>query len=145
MDERNGNGSVGDRMARPCRGMFATHGRSQAGQVELVIVFPVVMLVILVLLQAVFWFLGRSVAFDAAQDGVRAAAVVDGSSSAGVAAAKSDLAQLAGPMLSNTTVGAIRNGNRAQVTVTGRAESIVPGWSLIVTASASLPVEIFRP
>src|SRR5581483_11698996 len=99
--------------------------RDERGQTELVIVFPVAMLLVLLLLQAALWFLGRSVAQDAAQDGARAAALLGGSPAAGEQAAKADLAQLAGPMLSSPSVSATRAAGRAQVTVTGRAESLL--------------------
>lgn len=117
----------------------------ERGQTELVIVFPVAMLLVLLLLQAALWFLGRSVAQDAAQDGARAAALLGGSPAAGEQAAKADLAQLAGPMLSSTSVSATRAAGRAQVTVTGKAESLLPGFSLTVSASAAEPTEEFRP
>lgn len=119
--------------------------RGEAGTVELVIVFPVAMLVILLLIQGALWFLGRSIATDAAQDGARAAAVVGGTPASGETTAVNDLHQLAGPMLSNTSVTATRIAGRAQVTVTGRAESILPGLSLTVSATAAQPVEEFRP
>jgi Flp pilus assembly protein TadG len=115
------------------------------GQVELVIVFPVAMLLILLLIQGALWFLARSVATDAAQDGARAASVIGGTEASGQQAATADLHQLAGPMLSATTVSATRSASNAQVTVTGRAESILPGFSLPISTSASDPVEVFRP
>lgn len=122
-----------------------TRCSGERGQSELVIVFPVAMLVILLVIQTALWFLARSIANDAAQDGARAAAVVGGSSSSGQTAASEDLSQLAGTMLSGTSVTAVRNGDSAQVTVTGRAESIIPGWSLWVSATAAEPIEEFRP
>jgi hypothetical protein len=128
-----------------CAGDTLSGWRTEAGQVELVIVFPVAMLVILLLVQGALWFLGRSVAADAARDGARAAAVVGGSPAGAVAATRHDLAQLAGPMLSGTSVWATRDAGWARVTVSGRAESIFPGWSLAVSASATAPVEQFRP
>lgn len=119
--------------------------RDERGQTELVIVFPVAMLLVLLLAQAALWFLGRAVAQDAAQDGARAAALLGGSPAAGQEQARSDLVQLAGPMLSSTSVGATEAAGRAQVTVSGTAESILPGLSLHVSASASQPIEEFRP
>jgi hypothetical protein len=108
-------------------------------------VFPAAMVLILLVLQGALWFVGRSIAADAAQDGARSAAVVGGSAASGEAAARNDLAQLAGPMLSATAVSAIRSAGNVQVTVTGKAESIIPGFSLSVSATASLPTEVFRP
>ncbi|HMK62329.1 MAG TPA: TadE/TadG family type IV pilus assembly protein [Acidimicrobiales bacterium] len=117
----------------------------QSGQTELVIVFPIAILLILFLLQAAMWFLGRAVAQDAAQDGARAAALLGGSPTAGEQAARDDLTQLAGPVLSSASVGATDTAGRAQVTVSGVAESILPGFSLNVSASAAEPIEEFRP
>jgi len=119
--------------------------RGEDGQTELVIVFPVAMLLVLILLQAALWFLGRSVAQDAAQDGARAAALLGGGPGAGAQAARADLVQLAGPMLSSTSVSVTETAGRAQVRVSGVAESILPGFSLEVSASAAEPVEEFRP
>jgi len=119
--------------------------RGEDGQTELVIVFPVAMLLLLILLQAALWFLGRSVAQDAAQDGARAAALLGGGPTAGAQAAKDDLVQLSGPMLSSTSVSVTETGGRVQVRVSGAAESILPGFSLEVSASAAEPVEEFRP
>jgi len=119
--------------------------RGEDGQTELVIVFPVAMLLVLILLQAALWFLGRSVAQDAAQDGARAAALLGGGPGAGAQAARADLVQLAGPMLSSTSVSVTEAAGRAEVRVSGVAESILPGFSLEVSASAAEPVEEFRP
>lgn len=120
-------------------------GRGEQGQTELVIVFPVALAIVLLVLQAGLWFLARSVAIDAARDGARAVAVMGGTPGAGRAVASADLAQLAGPTLSSPSVTASRSGNRAVVTVSGQAESILPGWSLTVSATAAQPVEEFRP
>jgi len=119
--------------------------RDDSGQTELVIVFPVAMLLVLLILQGALWFIGRSIASDAAQDGARSAAVVGGSAASGEARARADLEQLAGPVLAATSVSAVRSNGRAQVTVSGRAESILPGFSLSVSATASDPTEEFRP
>jgi TadE-like protein len=117
----------------------------EGGQTELVIVFPAAMLLILLVLQGVLWFVARSIAADAAQDGARSAAVVDGTAASGASVARSDLEQLAGPMLSTTQVSALKTPSHAQVTVTGKAESILPGFSLSVGATAIEPTEMFRP
>lgn len=119
--------------------------RPDGGQVEVVVVFPVALLLILLLLQGALWYLGRSVATDAAQQGARAAAVVGGTSAGGQRVATRTVAQLAGPLLRNVSVSADRGTDRSVVTVRGTSESILPGWGLTVTASAADPVERFRP
>lgn len=112
---------------------------------ELVVVFPVALLLVLLLVQAGLWYLGRSVATAAAQEGARAAAVVGGTSGRGRQVAVQTLTQVAGALLTRTTVTASRTADRSVVSVTGWAEGIVPGWSVEVTASAADPVERFRP
>ena len=119
--------------------------RREVGQVEVVVVFPVALLLALLLVQGALWYLGRSVAQAAAQEGARAAAVVGGTGAGGKQVATHALAELAGPMLRSPRVEADRLADRAVVTVTGTAESIVPGWSLTVTVTAADPVERFRP
>jgi Flp pilus assembly protein TadG len=119
--------------------------RPEAGQIEVVIVFPVALLLVLLSIQGALWFLGRSVAMDAAQEGARAAAMVGGTSAGGQRVAARALAQLAGPLLSGASVSAARGPDRSEVTVRAAAESIVPGLALTVTARAADPVERFRP
>ena len=124
---------------------LARRRHDDSGSVELVIVFPVALMVILLIIQAGLWFLARAAARDAATDGARAAAAVGGTASAGQAAATSALTQLSGPVLTDASVNASRNQVTSGVTVTGRTESILPGLSLPVSATVSVPTESFRP
>lgn len=111
----------------------------------MVVVFPVALLLVLLLVQGSLWYLGRSVATDAAQQGARSAAVVGGTTDRAQQTASAALAELGGPLLRNTSVSARRTTDRVVVTVRGTAESIVPGWAVVVTATAADPVERFRP
>lgn len=138
------------RLAPPpsgARGRSTTSSRAsdETGQVELVIVFPVAMLLVLLVVQGALWFLGREVATDAAADGARAAAVVGGTDTSGNEAALTDLRQLGGPTLQGTSVSSTRSAGTVTVTIRGKTESILPGLSLPVSASASEPVERFIP
>lgn len=112
---------------------------------ELVVVFPVALFLVLLLIQGALWYLARSVATDAAQEGARAGALIGGTSESGRRVAVRTLGQLGGPLLTDASVSAQRTADRSVVTVVGSTESIVPGWSLIVTARAADPVERFRP
>ena len=123
----------------------APRRRDDSGSVELVIVFPVALMVILLIIQAGLWFLARASARDAATDGARAAAGVGATAATGQAAARSALAQLSGPVLTDASVSASRNQITSGVTVKGRTESILPGLSLPVSATVSVPTESFRP
>jgi len=113
--------------------------------VEVVILLPVVLFVVLLTVQGALWYLARTTAVDAAQDGARAAAVVGGSEAAGRDAARAALHQLAGPLLDSASVETAATPERVTVTVTGRAESILPGLSVTVHASAAQPRERFVP
>ncbi len=112
---------------------------------ELVIVFPVAMVVILLAIQTGLWFLARSAATDAATDGARAAAEVGGSPAIGQAQAASALAQVAGPVLAGTSIQVSKTNTTATVTITGHSESILPGLSLPIDVSVSRPREVFHP
>ena len=112
---------------------------------ELVIVFPVAMVVILLAIQTGLWFLARSAATDAATDGARAAADLGGTPAIGQTEAGSALAQVAGPALSGTTIAVTQTNTTATVTITGHSESILPGLSLPVAVSVSRPLEVVRP
>jgi len=120
-------------------------GRGEEGIAEVVIIFPVAMVMILLVVQTGMWFLARAAANDAAADGARAAAVVGGSVAAGQSQAESVLGHLAGHLLVGPSVTVTRSATRAQVAITAHTESILPVFSLPVTASAAAPVEVFRP
>ena len=131
--------------------MAAEHRRlwrrlaDERGSVEAVIIFPVAIVIILLLVQGALYFLGRAVAADAAQDGARAAAAYGATANMGSAAATSALRQLAGPLLAVTSVSSTRGVGQAQVSVSAHVETILPGLSIPVNASATSTVEVFRP
>jgi len=123
----------------------ARRGRGEEGIAEVVIIFPVAMVMILLVIQTGMWFLSRAAANDAAADGARAAAALGGSVAAGQSQAESVLAHLAGHLLVGPSVTVTRSATRAQVAITAHTESILPVFSLPVSASAAAPVEVFRP
>lgn len=111
----------------------------------MVIVFPLAMLIVLLCVQAGLWFLSRAAANDAAFDGARAAAVVGATSASAKNEASSVLSKVAGPLVSSDSINVTRNATTATVSVSARSESILPGLSLPIHASASSPLESFRP
>jgi Flp pilus assembly protein TadG len=118
--------------------------RSERGStsVQMVILMPVLFLVMFLGLQAALFYHARTVAIAAAQQGARAAGVETGSSSDGIAAATSFVAAAGGSdVLENTSVSGSRTATEATVTVQGTALSVIPGWSLIVLQSATVPLE----
>jgi Flp pilus assembly protein TadG len=107
---------------------------------QTVIVWPVVLGVVFLGFQAGLWFLGRTAAFSAAQEGARAAAIESGSVGAGIAAAES--------FLSTSTVGisgvqvtGTRSATEATITVRAQTSSLIPGFDPTVVQTAALPVE----
>src|SRR5437588_266537 len=61
------------------------------------------------------------------------------------ALATAALHQLAGPLLRDSAVETATTAERVTVTVTGRAQAIVPGLSVSVRGSAAQPKERFAP
>lgn len=123
----------------------AARGQRERGSagVELVVIFPVVLLLLLGGVQATVWYHARSVALSAAQEGARAASVQEATAGDGQAAADSFLARAGGTgTLPGAGVEARRDATAAVVTVTGRSHSLVPLLSGIpISQSASMPVE----
>lgn len=124
-------------------------GRSRAdsdrgsSSLELVIVFPALLLIMFGAMQGALYYFASSAALAAAQEGSRAAANEYGSAGEGQAAATSFLAAVGG---SDTLQGAQVTANRGAVTatvsVTGRSLSLVPGWGgLAIEQVVSAPVE----
>ena len=119
-------------------------GERGSATLELVVVFPVVLLLIIGGVQGALYYHARSVALAAAQDGARAAAVEGATAGAGQAAAAAFIQATGGDeVLPGAQVDATRTPTTAAVTVTGRALTVlaIPGLSLAVRQSASLPVE----
>lgn len=118
--------------------------RGQKGSVsiELVILLPALFAVMFVGMQAALFYQARTVAIAAAQEGARAAGAELGNESDGVGAANDFIAEAGGEdVLTDTSAGASRTATRATVTVTGFSLSVIPGWRVRITQSATLPVE----
>lgn len=106
---------------------------------ETVVLWPAVFLLIFGIVHAGLWFHARNVALSAAREGVRVASLHDGSGGAARAAA----------FLTATTdgsvmrVGDIRettNSGTVTVTVTGSSTTLIPGWRVDVSQSATAPI-----
>lgn len=113
-----------------------------SASLELVVVFPILMLVFFAAIQAALFFYGRTVALAAAQEGARAAATETGSAGAGQAAAADFADRTAGTFLQGRTINSRRGAQTATVAVTGRSLSVLPGFSgFTISQAANLPVE----
>lgn len=118
---------AGNRLAEPDRGSTA---------VELAILMPAILIALFASIQVATWFMARSVALSAAQQGVTAQRVEGAPAGAGTSRAQQFLAG-AGDWLAGATITVNRNdANEVQVTVTGNALSIIPGVQIPVSQTA---------
>lgn len=129
-------------VARRARGRPSERG---SASVELVILFPAVLLIVTALIQYALWFHARSLALAAAQEGVGIARGYGATPAQGQATALRFVAAhgadtLLGPAASATTAGA----GQVRMVVTGRSLSVIPGIDgASVRQSATAPVERF--
>ena len=118
--------------------------RNQRGSVsiELVILLPALFAVMFLGMQAALYYHARTVAIAAAQEGARAAGAENGRESEGILAA-SDFVTSAGgdDVLSQASASVDRSTTTATVTVTGFSLSVIPGWKVRISQSASVPLE----
>ena len=116
----------------------------QAGNttIELVVIFPVVLLLIFGIVQTAVWYHARTLAMLAAQDGLRAAQAVNGTAAQGQATAAAALeGNGAAGFLTDRSVTATRTRSGATVTITGRSLALLPGTGIPLTQTASGPIE----
>jgi Flp pilus assembly protein TadG len=129
---------------RPATSSSRRRRRDDRGSVsiELVIVLPALFAVMFLGMQAALFYHARTVAIAAAQEGARAAGAEHGREADGVGAASDFLAEVGGDdVLTGTSTTANRTTTTATVTVTGFSLSVIPGWKVRITQSASVPVE----
>jgi Flp pilus assembly protein TadG len=129
---------------------FATrprwHGQDRGSvTLEIVILFPALLLVILTAVHGALWYHARSLALAAAQEGVRAGRAEHATPTAGVDAAQSFLDRTASDSLSDITVTVVAEGpTEIRIRVTGTSLSVLPGVpSIHVTQEAHGPLERF--
>ena len=101
-----------------------------AATLELVVLFPVLMLLIFGVVQGALYFHGRNVALAAAEQGVRAGRADGSSDPAAIAAAQARQFLLDTGELDNLTelvISPAVDGEQVRVTVTARTLSLLPG------------------
>ena len=119
-------------------------GRGQGGaaSLELAVVFPAVMALVFLTVQAGIYFHARTLALTAAQEGLRATSALTGNTGQGTARATSFLDRTATGWITNQDVAADRTPTTATITVTGRSISLIPGLpGLPIHQQAHGPVE----
>ncbi|UMG92264.1 TadE family protein [Nocardioides sp. TF02-7] len=130
--------------ARPATSSSRRRRRDDRGSVsiELVILLPALFAVMFLGMQAALFYHARTVAIAAAQEGARAAGAEHGREADGVGAANDFLSEAGGDdVITGTSATANRTTTTATVTVTGYSLSVIPGWKVRITQSASVPVE----
>jgi Flp pilus assembly protein TadG len=118
--------------------------RDERGSVTIQMIFlmPALFLLMFLGLQGALYYQAREVALAAAQEGAREAGSENGSRDSGVATANTFLHDAGGSdVMTLTGVSGSRTTTTATITVTGKSMSVIPGWHVTVTQSASVPVE----
>jgi Flp pilus assembly protein TadG len=141
----HGSAAASDRPRRRNRSRGGRGRDDGSATLELVIAFPVLLLLIFSLVQASLYFYARSLALAAAQEGVRGARAESADLPDGAARARSFLTDAAGDSLRATIVDTgASTPTRIRVRVTGRSLSVLPGMpGLPVAQEASGPKERF--
>jgi Flp pilus assembly protein TadG len=127
--------------------MFSRSGcrlRDERGSVAVQMVFlmPALFAVMFLGVQGALYYHAREVALAAAQEGARETGSEDGTRESGMAAANGFLRNAGGSdVMTSTSVSGSRSTTTATITVTGKSMSVIPGWHVTVSQSASVPVE----
>jgi Flp pilus assembly protein TadG len=132
---------------------FRSRGRSHDRgliTLELLIVFPMLFLLLMGIVQAALFYFAQQAALAAAEQGVRVAAVSGSTqdpfsgANQGAVAAQEFITSHAGNVLTATaTATPVPATDEIQITVTGQAFTLVPGFSLGISQTAVGSVEKF--
>jgi len=119
--------------------------RSDAGLAEFVVCLPVFFLLVIGGVQYALWSHASHLARAAAEQGSQVASGYGSTPAAGTQAAQSFIATtgpgtLTNPQVSTSTL----SGDVAQVTVTGRAQALIPWLDLKVSATSNAPIQEYR-
>ncbi len=106
------------------------------------ILLPALFALMFLGMQAALFYQARTVAIAAAQEGARAAGAEHGRESDGLGAADDFITEAGGDdVLTRAQVTVNRTTAIATVTVSGFSMSVIPGWKVRITQSATVPVE----
>ncbi|AXI76853.1 TadE/TadG family type IV pilus assembly protein [Peterkaempfera bronchialis] len=114
--------------------------------ISLAIVFPVVLTMVLLVVQASLWWYARQVALTAAREGAEAGRLLNAAPADGTARARTFLDR-AGTAISDPQVSAAGSTDtEIRISVTVRAQSLLPGLSgQLITQHVTAPRERFVP
>ena len=114
--------------------------------IEATILFPALLGIMFLGVQAAMWFHARSVAIGAAADGARAQSLERAAEGDGRAAALDFVSSAGGDdVLRGVEVSSSQSPTSVSVTVVGSSMSLVPGWDPSVEQSATVPLERITP
>lgn len=119
--------------------------RREEGSVtaELVVAFPLLLILVFSVVQFALYEHAAHVAEAVAEQGLAASRVVGGTADAGNTAAKSLLGQLGNAVLEDATVTTNRGTATTSVTVTGKAEAMLPFYRLPIDVTEEATNETF--
>ena len=112
---------------------------------EMVVIFPVTIMMVFGIIQFGIWYHANDIAQAAAQQAVQNESAYNGTPAGGSRVAGQVLDQNADGLILHTHVASARDEQIATVTVTGDALQVIPFIPLPVKATATAPVEAFRP
>jgi Flp pilus assembly protein TadG len=110
---------------------------------ELLIATPVLFLLVLSVVQFALFEHATHIAEAAAEQGLAASRVANGTAADGNAAATNLLDQIGNAVLASTGVNTTRGDTTTSVTVTGHAEAVLPWLTLPVRVEMNSPTERF--
>ncbi|WEH37907.1 TadE/TadG family type IV pilus assembly protein (plasmid) [Streptomyces sp. AM 4-1-1] len=110
-----------------------------AMSLEMLIIFPVVLMAILLVVHVGLWWHAKNVAMSAAQLGVESARVRGASAGAGTTEAREFLSR-AGGSISGTSVSGSK-GATVTIRVTGYVDTMIPGLKLRIDQHADAAAE----
>ena len=112
---------------------------------QVVIAIPLLVLLVLLIVQFALAAYAEHIAQGAADQALDTSRTMGGTDADGQTQAQAVLAQLATGPLTHPIVSVTRDATTVTVTITGTAETLVPGFTLRVHAEASGPIETFAP
>ena len=107
------------------------------------LIIPGMLVLVMTVAQFVVYFHAYHLANAAAQEGVRAAQLADGSEDGARLQTQDFLAQAGPRLVLLPQVDVVRGVDSARVEVRGQAPQVIPGISVAIHAVASGPVERF--
>jgi Flp pilus assembly protein TadG len=135
-------------VSKPSRASWRTRlaavARDDSGMttLEVAVLFPITLILIFGIAQTALWYMARSAALAAAQEGVTAGRAYNAKPGDGPAAARNFLNAQVGDILGGAQVGIPSSpAGTLRITVSGTSLSLIPGWKINVSQSAQGPLE----